>query len=435
MTDKIEIGNRVTTVDVSPVFDVYSRVIIHISDDEQVSVGDESGRTLEFDNPFGSESMAQEILDKLQGFQYRPYDASGALLDPAAEIGDALETTTSYGGIYTRSRNFGRLMKADVAAPHDEEIDHEFKFESPTERKFKREVGEVRASLIITNTLIQSEVARLDAKNGELTSRLTQTSDAITAEVTRAKQAEGTLSASLSVQADEISAKVSASGGNNSSFGWKLNSNSHSWYSGNTEVMKISATGLMVKGEVQATSGKIGGFTIGSRAIYNNISQYGGTQTSGVYLGTDGIQLGQNFKVNSSGSVTASSLTLKGTITFLNADGTSAGTLSAASLRQGAYQAATNYGNWNDTYTSCSPGGYVFGGAAGFYGGTGAGGKQPASWYADSLYAINNMEVFGSGKLRCRGDFILGNTTASWKTQTVVVNEFGDTITLRYMGN
>ena len=365
MSDLIELGSKASTVDVSPTFDAYSKVIIHISDDTQVVAGDDSGRTLEIDNPFGNQEMADRMLASLQGSQYQPYAANGALLDPAAEIGDALNTETSYGGIYTRSRKFGRLMKADVSAPTDEEIDHEYKFESPTERKFKRTVGEVKASILLTNERIDLEVAERRAQGDSLSSQLSLTASAITAEVARATQAEGNLSASLSVQATEIAAKVSSSGGSNSSFGWALTNNAHTWYSNNQEVMKITASGLIVNGEVNAKSGTIGGFTIGASAIYNNISQFGGTQTNGVYLGTDGIQLGQNFKVTSSGDVTASSLSLKGTINFINADGTSAGTLSAADLRTGAYQAANNYGSWNDTTASCSPGGYIYGGAGG----------------------------------------------------------------------
>ena len=427
MTDIIDIGNKVTTVDVSPVFDVYSRVIIHISDDEEVVVGDESGRTLEFDNPFGSESMAQEILAKLQGYQYRPYEASGALLDPAAEIGDALETTTSYGGIYTRSRNFGRLMKADASAPHDEEIDHEFKFESPQERKFKRQVGEVKASILLTNERIDFEVSERKAQGDELSSQLSLTASALTAEVTRATRAEGTLTSQLSVQADQISAKVSATGGSNSSFGWTLTNNAHSWYSGNTEVMRVSASGLMVKGEVQATSGKIGGFTIGSSAIYNNLSEFGGTQTSGVYLGTNGIQLGQNFKVTSSGAVTASSMTLKGTLTFLNADGTSAGTLSAADLRKGAYQAANNYGNWNDTYSTCSPGGYIYGGAGGGYSfnnATTTSGQYPNFFRAGTVNVPSSLSL-GNG-------FYFRNSAVN-KGSMLVKDGDGNTQTIRFL--
>lgn len=433
MSDLIELGSKVSAVDVSPAFDAYSKVVIHISDDTQVVAGNDSGRTLEIDNPFGNQEMADRMLASLRGFQYRPYTANGALLDPAAEIGDALNTETSYGGIYTRSRNFGRLMEADVSAPHDEEIDHEYKFESPSERKFKRTVGEVKASILLTNERIDLEVAERRAQGDSLSSQLSLTASAITAEVARATQAEGNLSASLSVQATEIAAKVSASGGSNSSFGWALNSNSHTWYSNNQEVMKITASGLIVNGIINAKEGgTIGGFTIGARAIYNNISQYGGTQTNGVYLGTDGIQLGQNFKVDSSGSVTASSLKLKGTITFLNSDGTSAGTLSAADLRTGAYQAANNYGSWNSAYSSTSPGGYCYGGAGGGYSFNLAtnqnSGTYPSFFRATVMYA--------SGSLQANA-FQIGTTWVGWKTLRYVsdvVNGSPEYASISYLG-
>lgn len=430
--DLIELGSKVTTVDVSPAFDAYSKVIIHISDDTQVVAGNDSGRTLEIDNPFGNQEMADRMLASLRGFQYSPYTANGALLDPAAEIGDALSTETSYGGIYTRSRNFGRLMKADVSAPTDEEIDHEYKFESPSERKFKRTVGEVKASILLTNERIDLEVSERKAQGDELSSQLSLTASAITAEVQRATQAEGNLSASLSVQATEINAKVSSSGGSNSTFGWTLTNNAHTWYSNNQEVMKITASGLIVNGEVNAKSGTIGGFTIGESAIYKNLSKFGGSQTNGVYLGTDGIQLGQNFAVDPSGSVTASSLNLKGTITFLNSDGTSAGTLSAADLRKGAYQAATNYGSWNSAYSSTSPGGYCYGGAGGGYSFNLAtnqnSGTYPSFFRATVMYA--------SGSLQANA-FQLGTTWVGWKTLRYVsdvVNGSPEYASISYLG-
>lgn len=420
----IDIGSKVSTVDVSPAFDAYSKVIIHISDDTQVVAGGDGGRTLEIDNPLGTQAMADRMLESLQGFQYRPYTAHGALLDPAAEIGDALSTETSYGGIYTRSRNFGRLMRADVSAPTDEEIDHEFKFESPSERKFKRTVGEVKASILLTNERIDLEVSERKAQGDSLSSQLSLTASAITAEVQRATQAESNLSASLSIQADEIAAKVSSSGGSNSSFGWALNSNSHTWYSNNKEVMKITASGLIVNGEVNAKSGTIGGFTIGANAIYNNISQFGGTQTNGVYLGTSGIQLGQNFKVDSSGSVTASSLRLKGTITFLNADGSSAGTLSAADLRTGAYQAANNYGSWNSAYSSTSPGGYCYGGAGGGYSFTSAINAESFSSGLNCKYLTASKGASIYGTLYANGGLFFGGHSARWGQVTIDGNVY-----------
>lgn len=296
MSDFVSLASRLDNLDVSPQFENYSKVIINISDDTAVEYGDDTGRTLEFDNPFGTQQLAQDILARLKGYQYQPYKANGALLDPAAEMGDGANIRGTYGGIYTRERTFGRLMKADISAPYGEEIDHEYKYESPQERKFTRQINDVRASLIIAN--------------------------------------------------DRISAKVERSGGDSSSFGWEMYDSSHAWFANGNEVMRVSASGLKVKGEVEADSGKIGDFNIKASAIWSGISSFGGTQSRGVYVGTDGIQLGQAFKVDSSGAVTATNIsannmTLTGT---LNIGGTN---ITAAALRSGAQSAYSNGSYWS----------------------------------------------------------------------------------------
>ena len=51
-------------------------------------------------------------------------------------------------------------MKADISAPHDEEINHEYKYESPQERQFKRQIDDVKASLIIANDRIDASVSQ-----------------------------------------------------------------------------------------------------------------------------------------------------------------------------------------------------------------------------------------------------------------------------------
>ena len=56
-------------------------------------------------------------------------------------------------------------------------------------------------------------------------------------------------------------------------------------------------------GYLTAESGAIGGFTIGSSALYNGINSMTASGT-GVYLGTDGLNLGGKFRAASSGSVT-----------------------------------------------------------------------------------------------------------------------------------
>lgn len=497
MADVISLGQRVSSVDVSPKFQPYSKVIIHINDDEAVEVGNNTGRTLEFDNPFGSREMAQNILNKLSGYQYQPYQADGALLDPAAEIGDAVGTATSYGGVFTRSRKFGRLMKADISAPHDEEINHEFKYESPQERKFTRVTGEIRASLILTNnkieaevvnreaqgaelssritltatqlsseiinrqnadsemssritqtansleseitnrenadntlssritqtdTKIETEVSRATKSEGNLSSRITQTDSAIstevnrataaegnlstritqnangiTAEVRRATQAEGNLQSSLSIQASEIAAKVSASGGGGS-FSWVLNSNSHTWKANNTEVMRVSASGLWLKGQIEASSGKIGGFDIGANALsYNGLTWGDTSKNYGAYIGQNGIQLGQNFAVDNGGNLRARNIDLYGTLNFYNYNGSYAGSMSTANFLTGASEAYNNYGSWNGTTSTVDTNGsyWTGGSGAGYNAYNGLTGTYMQTIHLNSgVFKMNNHNVY-----------------------------------------
>ena len=261
MSDSINILQRAENVEIAPLFNTYSKVILNIDDETQASSGSGSGRTLELDNPlFGSQAVAAKMLQRLRGYQYQPYSAQGALVDPAAEMGDAISVNDVYGGIYTRERNFSRLMITDVSAPNDEEINHEYKYETPTERKLKREMEDVRAT--------------------------------------------------FAIQSDRIEARVAKIGGNNNSFGWVLTDSGHTWYSGSKQVMKVSSSGLEITGKITATSGYIGngsqGFEISSRSLFNGMTSLNDTSHNGVYVGVDGISLGRgNFKVDASGNLTA----------------------------------------------------------------------------------------------------------------------------------
>ena len=332
----VNLLKRSDSLESSPQFTGYSKVIIHIDDESQVSAGDDTGRTLEIDNPFGTQQMANDILSRLQGYQYQPYTASGAMLDPAAEIGDGLSVGNIYGGIFQREVSFSRLMKANVSAPEDKEINHEFKFEDPVERRFSRAVGDVRASLI--------------------------------------------------VQSNEIAAKVSQES-NNESFGWSLLSDHWSVMANGQEVFRIDQNGGTFTGEVVASSGRIGGFTISASAIYNNISEFGGTQSSGVYIGTDGIQLGQGFKVDATGHLECNNATVSGTIR-------------AGDIQYGGSNGYLN-GNGIKAYTIDTPqlSSYVVGGVGGGVGYNKAtneyGGSYPTYFRANVVNAAKSLRIGG----------------------------------------
>lgn len=240
----INLQKRVQNLSVGKELSVYTGVIINAGQDSQgndvsYSAGDDTGYVLEISNLHGTQAMADTILAilKLRGVQYHPYDAGGALLDPAAEIGDGVTINGTTSWIASSEKRFSRLMATDISAPYDEEINHEYKYTPRTQREFKRESSYTRA-------------------------RLTVTGNEIAAEVIRATEAEGTLSARITVNAEAIEARVTKKGGINTSFGWVLDSTSHTWYANNIVVMKVSQSGLEVAGKVTATSGTIGGCSI-----------------------------------------------------------------------------------------------------------------------------------------------------------------------------
>jgi hypothetical protein len=66
---------------------------------------------------------------------------------------------------------------------------------------------------------------------------------------------------------------------------------------------KVSWSGAVTCDNLTATGGKIGGFTIGSSALYTKDKDFGG---SGIYLGTNGLSVANGvFQVNSEGKLTA----------------------------------------------------------------------------------------------------------------------------------
>ena len=312
MSDTTYIGRRMRRFDSSPQFDGFSKVVIIVSDTVEYSAGDDTGRTMRLNCPWGTTQMAQNILNSIRGYQYQPYTAEDAIIDPAAELGDGVTANNIYGGIFTQKIRFGSLLTATVAAPEDEEINHEYPYKSKPNKEITREARMLRAELKVE-------------------------SDRITAEVAERKSAVEELTAQLKIQAGLIEAKVSKTGGNASSFGWTLDESSWTIKSNGRDVLKATQSGLEIYGKITATSGKIGGFDIQSNYLSYNNQGWGGTNSTGIYIGSSGIQLGKNFKVDNSGNLTAASGTFSGSVYAGNIQyGGSAGYLSGGGISSGS---------------------------------------------------------------------------------------------------
>lgn len=177
-----------------------------------------SGRAFEVDCPLVKPSQRQEVADallaKVYGFSYQPYEADGALLNPAAELGDAITAFGVYGGLYKQNLTFGRLMVSGIGAPAEEEIDSEFQFKPAQERRYARKFADIAAE--------------------------------------------------FKIQADEISAKVSKVGSNSAqSFSWQLQEDHFSVFSGSNEMLRIDSTGSKFAGVVKANQIMVGNTVIG----------------------------------------------------------------------------------------------------------------------------------------------------------------------------
>ena len=210
----------------APAFPACTGVRFLVDNDQELFAGDETGYVYEISCPFATQEAADRLLTKLQGFVYRPFTAEAAVINPACELGDTISIPDGLGGnflsgLFSSDLVFDSLCAASVAAPEDEELDHEYPYIPASERSFTRRIQNV-----------QSE---------------------------------------LTLQAQQIAAKVSRTGGDSSSFGWYLDADKFQLVSNGSVVMLVNRDGLSVEGVINATSGEIGGCTIqdGVLKVYN----------------------------------------------------------------------------------------------------------------------------------------------------------------------
>lgn len=397
MAESFNLLRRVKSLDTAPETDGYSGVAIFAGQDEagnniEYFAGDRTGAVLEITNEWGSQAQADAIYRKIRGFRYQPYKATGTTIDPSVEIGDAVTIADTYGGVFLRATDY-RDTTSDLEAPSNEEIEHEFQIQSPTNRQYERFTRSVRASLTITATKIAAEVEARE-------------------------EADKAIRATLSVQADAIKARVEKTVGNKTSdFWWDLQANRWNVGSKNKIIFSVEEGGAIVEGEIRATSGKIGGFDIQKDYLSYNGQTWGGTNSWGGYWGIDGLQMGRNFKVDMAGNLDAASGRFTGTVYAGSIDyGGDAGHLWGEAISEGSVS-----GGW---------GGQIAGGTIGTYNTTG--GINTSLGYADWAYgALNGWNTVENLSVT-NGGFKLGGRYVQ-RASTTFRDGSGNTVSLAYL--
>lgn len=134
--------------------------------------GSDTGRTLTALQPDGTDAMAAAILAKVSGYKHIGYDGRKALLDPAAELGDAVTVDGLYVPLVTIDMTFDPLLASDISAPDADELDDEYPYKSPTQRQIERNMAKARSLITKTSEEIMLKVEGIDGKYTEVKTTL-----------------------------------------------------------------------------------------------------------------------------------------------------------------------------------------------------------------------------------------------------------------------
>lgn len=199
MSDSIFLGPNVASLETGEVSERISRVNLSVDSDNYFTAGDDSGKTLELECPWASQAMADSILAKVKNYDYQPLKADNALLDPAAEIGDAV-TVGGYRSVLAQiNTTFNNACAATISAPGSDEVDDEYPYKSHERREMERELARTR-SLISKSSeeiLLQVEGIAEDLE-GQISS-ISVKLDSITLSVSN-----GSTSSTISLKAGDV---------------------------------------------------------------------------------------------------------------------------------------------------------------------------------------------------------------------------------------
>lgn len=161
---KIFVGARAQNLDIGAEVANITRVNLVVDSDNMYTVGNDAGRTLEVECPWGTQAMANSILARVSGVNYKPFSAERALLDPAFEIGDAVTIGGVYSQIAGADCTYNGASLFGIEAPDLDEIDDEYPAQQTQQSSIKRQLAYTRSLITKTAEEIRLEVQGFDGR-------------------------------------------------------------------------------------------------------------------------------------------------------------------------------------------------------------------------------------------------------------------------------
>mgnify|MGYP001863593015 CR=1 FL=1 len=301
LSDKIFLGSNVGELETGDVPANITRVNLSVDSDHYYTAGDDTGRAIEVTCPWGSQEMANSILASVSGKTYQPYTATDALLDPAAEIGDAVTIGGYYSVIAEISTSFDRACAPTISAPESDEIDDEYPYESKERRETNRQLAQTHS--LITKT---AEEIRLEVKN----------------------EIDG-LSASIDIKLDSITSQITGING---------------------QVSSITQTVSGIQTQITGLNNQVSSIDQKVDSISLDVSN--GTSSSRIELTVDGVRV-SSATVEFTGNIIFASDLTDGR-TSISGDNIDTGEISARYIRLGGQMEV-----YESTSSRADVGGYI----------------------------------------------------------------------------
>ena len=312
--DKVFVGQRVASAEESPPLDPITKIILKVDDNNAYVSGSDTGMALEISCAYGNPQIAKNLLAQLDGYAYQPIQAQDALIDPAAELGDAITVCGVYTVLAQKNTTWDALSAADIGAPGSAELESEYNFTTTPESEYRYQQAQTRSLIAKTAEEIRMGiygegglVTELNVALGKIEGRI----EGVEGEATylragldgiagRVQDAEGNISA-LQLTAQQLVSEISGKIG--SDYAQTLIDQA-------LDAITMSVSSSKGKTEVKLKQGNV---TIASDSVDMTVKA-----------------------VNITGTVTAGKLR-GGSVDLLSSDGTEVGGLSLSSASSADY--------------------------------------------------------------------------------------------------
>lgn len=248
--------------------------------------------------------IATNVLKAVSGVSYTPCSFDCEYM-PWLSLGDGVRVTApngDYVGGYILHRTISGItaLKESIECKGSEYNSEKANGTNKSIISLQKKTNELERTSEKLSSTITEEVTRATGAEEKLQSNITQTAEQITSEVTRATAAEGTLSSRITQNATEISTKVTQ-GQVESTITQKageirLDASNIVWKADNSSMTAdghLTCKNATVSGAITASSGSVGGFNIVGQTLQCNKTGKGEWTGSGVYIGPDGLAIGQ----------------------------------------------------------------------------------------------------------------------------------------------